>query len=528
MNQTTLRDYQSRAVADVLARFNEGSRSVVLVSPTGSGKTVMGAALVQELVRSGHRLLWLAHRIELVEQAIAKMGVPCGVIVAGARFDGSLFPVIVGSVQTVARRELPDVDVVVIDEAHHAMSPTYRRVLESYAAVKVLGLTATPCRLDGKGLGDIFEAMVEASTTSKLVEMGALVKPRVFTHPTQPDVSSVKKTAGDFNEKELEQACNQAKIRGDIVKHWLEKAAGRPSVLFAVSLEHSRALLADFAAAGVPCVHVDGKMGRREREGALDAIRTGKAQILSNVGIVTEGWDFPALEVCVLARPTQSLSLYMQMVGRVMRPHPGKAEALVLDHAGNVIRQGILPWQDVNWAERLASKKKRKGKAGGPVLKSCPECYCTMVATASTCADCGYVFVVKRDEPEQDTQTQLVEITDEVMAMIAKKRSEPVFKPGVMMRLEQEGVRFRVERGGLAWDDPNGFVQGFWLGAIEKEKKKIVAATKKEKPSAYMTRLLARIESRQVHPAFLELVKKNRGSVGRAVFEWKSTRGGFP
>jgi DNA repair protein RadD len=487
MSTLTLRSSQAGAVSEVHKASASGRRSIVLVAPTGAGKTVMGAKIVQDFAAAGRRILWVAHRIELVEQAVARMGIPCGVIVAGARLDPTLFPCTVGSLQTVVRRPVPPTDVLIIDEAHHARSGSYHALIEAVQqqnpAALVVGLTATPCRLDGKGLGDIFETLIQAAKVSELINEGSLVKPRVFGSREQPNLKGVRKVAGEYSEKGLELACNQAKLRGDVVEHWMARCAGRPTVMFAVSIEHSRQLIADFAAAGVSAVHVDGSMTRHEREKALGAVRSGEAKILSNVGIVTEGWDYPQLEVCILARPTASLSLLMQMWGRVMRPWPGK-EAIVLDHAGNIQRHNVLPWMDVEW-----QLEQSKPKIPGGAVKNCPACFATCAGNAPFCPECQHEFKSDRDVGERgvvtvDKQVQLEEITE-----IAGKVDQWLTKRGL------DGDSLFGVRNSMA---------------------------------PYIADLVQRVRANAIPPAFLPYLKEARGVVPAAANRFKRATGDWP
>jgi DNA repair protein RadD len=481
MSTLTLREYQARAVSEVHRAIENGRNAICLVAPTGAGKTVMGAKLVQDFVAAGRRVLWVAHRIELVEQAISRMGIPCGAIVAGSKLDPTLFRCTVASLQTVIRRQLPPADVLIIDEAHHARSGSYGALVEGLRAANpelvVIGLTATPCRLDGKGLGDLFETLVIAAQVSALIAEGSLVRPRVFSSRETPDLKGVKKVAGEFSDKGLELACNKAKLRGDVVEHWLARGAGRPTVLFAVSLEHSRALIADFGAAGVKAVHVDGSMSRHERERALGAVKSGEAQILSNVGIVTEGWDYPQLEVCVLARPTASLSLLMQMWGRVMRPWPGK-EAIVLDHAGNVARHKVLPWIDVEW-----SLEQSKPKVPGGAVKTCPGCFAVCPGNAQFCSECQHDFTPSsrgedRGAVTVDKNAQLVEITGDVDQWLTQ--------------------RARTTGSKLAGMAP------------------------------YIAKLVERVRANAVPPTFIPYLQEARGVVPTAANNFKRATGAWP
>lgn len=406
---TDLRPYQQSAVTQTLADLDRGLRSVVVVAATGSGKTVIGADLVQRLAGAGRKILWVAHRIELVDQALARMGIACGKIVAGEpSTDGAC---IVASKDTLLAREMPPgITDIVVDEVHHVMSAGYLKLLDRAPQADLIGLTATPCRLDGKGLGEVFNSMVIAAKTSELIAAGHLVKPRVFTVPVLPDLSGVSKSRGDYKQDELEVACNVPRLRGDIVEHWRGQCAGMPTVLFAVSIAHSKALCQDFANAGITAVHVDGTMSATARDAALDAVRSGAASVLSNVGIVTEGWDFPALACCILARPTASLSLLLQMWGRIMRPF-GAKRATVLDHAGNVVRHGVLPDTDIEWSLDAAKVKPPKQS-----VTNCPACYTLQLSTNVTCEACGAKLHADKKakkppaEVLADTTTQLAEV----------------------------------------------------------------------------------------------------------------------
>lgn len=471
MNTVAPRPYQERAVTQVLQKLSEGFRLVLLVAPTGAGKTVIAAALVQHCFARAQRVLFLAHRRELVDQADKRLGVPCDRIVAGERYHG-VAPCVVASRDTLARRDtMPIADVVIVDEAHHVMSATYQRILERFPRAKVIGLTATPTRLDGRGLGDMFETMVEAEKISVLVEQGFIMKPRVYSHPSVPDMEGAKVTGGDFNAAELEQRANRAELRGDIVKHWLERAAGQPTVLFASSVAHSLALVDAFATAGIRAVHVDGNTPKRVRDIALDEMRSGRARVLCNVEIVTEGWDMPELAVCVLARPTASLSLLLQMWGRILRVAPGK-DPIVLDHAGNVLRHGVLPWHDVPWSLEASPTRRSKKAKALPSVKNCPSCFAVSLSQARTCHECKYEW------PEASLR---------------------VDTSGALEQINHIEVSDLVER---------------YLQNAER--------FGKQETSKFARTLARRIREKKVPESFIPFVLKHRGAVSRAAFAYKA------
>lgn len=299
----------------------------------------MGAALVAS---SGRRTLWVAHRRELVHQAAAKLreaGLESGLVLAGQSCDpGKL--VQVASLQTLRRLQPPDADLVVIDEAHHAAAGSYRFLFDHYPRANLVGLTATPFRTDGKGLGGLFQEIVVACHADELCANGVLVPPRVFV-PAQPDFRNVKKVAGDFNKAQLASVMDNPPLVEDVVRQWQTSCPGQRTVVFAVNVQHSQHLVAQFRQAGVAAEHLDGQTPTPEREAVLMRLREGQTTVLSNCMLLTEGWDLPSLQCAVIARPTASLCLHLQMLGRVMRAAAGKTGAIVLDHAGNHLRLGI-------------------------------------------------------------------------------------------------------------------------------------------------------------------------------------------
>jgi DNA repair protein RadD len=315
-----LRSYQTHAV-DAVYQACHRHRGVLLVAPTGSGKTVMGSALAS---RARGKVLVLAHRKELVDQATRR--------IPGA---------VVMSIQAAIRRSaVPGVTLVIVDEAHHASAESYRKVLALYPDARVIGLTATPWRTDRRGLGDLFEHVVVAAKPADLIASGDLCPYQAFAYEA-PDVSGVAVARGDFAAGELGLAANTAKLRGAVVREYIKHARGHRALLFAVNVEHSLAMVRELRTAGVPAEHIDWQTPGEERERILKGLANGSVDVVSNVQILTEGFDCPAVEVVIVARPTQSLTLHLQMIGRALRPSPGKRSALIHDHAGNMVRHGF-------------------------------------------------------------------------------------------------------------------------------------------------------------------------------------------
>jgi DNA repair protein RadD len=398
-----LRPYQT----DVIAKFHEaveaGCRRIILVAPTGSGKTVIGASIIDNLLHNNIKMsvLVLAHRreiISLTSQKLHAAGVAHGIIQAGFPTRPNE-PVQVASIQTLWTRamnigsmDLPAADLLVIDECHHAPAQTYRKIIEAYPRALLLGLTATPCRGDGRGLGGIFEVIVECPQVAELIAQGYLVKTRVYA-PVDPDLRGVETRVGDYVESQLAERMDQAKLVGDIVEHWHKFGERRKTVVFAVSVEHSIHIRDQFMASGVRAEHIDGSTPKPERDATLARLASGEIDLISNCMVLTEGWDMPDIGCCVLARPTKKMGLYRQMVGRVLRPADRKPDAIVLDHSGAVFRHGFVE-DPVEWTldpeRRAQSPTHRKREAIGGRLLECSQCGVVRIA-GQACWHCGFL-----------------------------------------------------------------------------------------------------------------------------------------
>lgn len=394
-----LRDYQEASANRVLECM---ARRPILVLPTGAGKTVTAATIVK---RYGVRTLWLAHRRELIDQAarsLSRIGLTTGVILAG-RQPTPAAQVQVASVQTLIRRDFPRAGLVVIDEAHHACGPSYRRIVNNYPGVPILGLTATPFRLDGKGLRQAgFAEIVVGARPAELCERGVLHEPTVYA-PDRPNTKGLRIRAGDFAQDQAATLMSAPRLVGRVVETWLNRAAGRRTVVFTVNVAHSIALMERFREAGVRCEHVDGTTPLTERAEILARLASAETTVLCNCQVLTEGWDLPALEVAVLARPTASLNLHLQMIGRIMRSCAEKDGAVVLDHAGNHHRLGMV----TDHIEYSLDSKISKG-TGQSRPRHCPECTALVPPGRSACPACGYEYPYSQVELPAETDGELV------------------------------------------------------------------------------------------------------------------------
>ncbi len=409
----TLRPYQSLAVQNLRRALAGGITREMLCSPTGSGKTEIGMALVRGARAKHKRVAFLCNRVHLVEQTsrrFTKAGIMHGIL-QGENTARVYESVLVASIQTVVRRGLPEVDLIIIDEAHTvAGSKEYRAVIAAAKGVPVIGLSATPY---AKGLGKhydelggaLFQHMTVAATIPDLIEAGYLVDCDVYA-PSEPDMTGIKQARNasgemDYTDADVGRAVDKPELVGDIVTHWLRLAAGTPTVCFAANIAHSKHIVERFQAAGISAEHIDCYTDTEERREILRRMETGETMVLSNVGILAEGWDFPACRTLILARPTRSLIRYIQMAGRVLRPHASKDRALILDHSGSVVRLGF-PTDEFPLELDDGSPRDAKGgqeEREKPLPKACPSC--SYVKTVHKCPVCGFA-----PERRSDVQTR--------------------------------------------------------------------------------------------------------------------------
>ncbi|MGE3675413.1 MAG: DEAD/DEAH box helicase [Polyangiaceae bacterium] len=424
IQRPTLRPYQLEAIERLDQRVAAGVRRVCLVAPTGAGKTSIASSLILRAIERGERVVFLAHRRELISQAFTRLldfGLPgscVGILMGSDRRRRPGAPIQVASVDTLRNRSKPIADVVFTDECHRATAKSYRNIAACYPDALHIGLTATPYRANGKGLGDAYDELVVVTSPKQLIAEGYLVEPRVFTVPKaeQPDLRGVRVARGDYASELLEQAMNRQSLVGNIVEHWKKHADGIRTVVFAVSVAHSKHITERFREAGIAAEHLDGMMATDDRDAVLRRLSEGTTRVVSNVGVLCEGWDQPSVKCAVLARPTKSTGLYLQQAGRILRPwedHP----AIILDHGGCVLEHG-LPQDDREFS--LEGKKKRAGKPGEAPVRVCPDCNAVVHISIRICPECSAELFSERDIPEE-AHGELVEVT-EVPAKKPKKR----------------------------------------------------------------------------------------------------------
>jgi DNA repair protein RadD len=397
-----LRPYQIKIIEDFQREVAAGKDRIILVAPTGSGKTVIGSAIIKLFIERRRGVLVVAHRREIITQTSDKLranGIPHGIIMAGEQ-DRPLEFVHVASIQTLWSRavhrenmELPRAELVVIDECHHCPAKTYRKIIAAYPNAIVLGLTATPCRGDGRGLGGIFETLIECPQVAELIEQGYLVKTRVYA-PVIPDLKGVRVDKGDYVESQLAERMDRPKLIGDIVTHWHKYGERRKTVCFTVNVRHSVHLRDEFIKSGVRAEHIDGSTPKPERDASLARLASGEIELITNCMVLTEGWDMPEVGCCILARPTKKMGLYRQMIGRVLRPAAGKPDAIILDHSGAVYRHGFAE-DPVEWTldpDTRAESPEHTARGNDPKsrLLECSQCGAIRIAGEPCCA-CGFL-----------------------------------------------------------------------------------------------------------------------------------------
>jgi DNA repair protein RadD len=402
MRRSRLRDYQADVLDRVLSALDV-SGNVVLQMPTGAGKTVTAVELAHQKMSDGP-VWFVCHRREIRRQAaraFKRAGVSFGIIAPGE----TPYPnraVQIASIDTLRLRpkDFEKPGTIIWDECHHIAANTWAALKATFPDAWHVGLTATPERLDGKGLAKHFDQLVRGPSIRELIKEGYLAKYRIFA-PSEPDLTSARIRAGDYRKEDLEQIMNTPVLIGDAVEHYEKIAPGSRALAFTVSVEASRALVKQFVKAGVPALHIDGDTSEDVRDRAVADLGAGRIRVLSNVNVFTEGVDVPELDTIILLRPTRSLALYLQMIGRGLRPSKGKKHATILDHAGLVYEHGF-PDAEWDWSLEGGARKRRVAAAqeAEERLRECPVCTCVH-EPAPVCAACGFEYPTGKREVDQ-------------------------------------------------------------------------------------------------------------------------------
>lgn len=401
-----LRPHQVSAMTKIRQSLMAGNKRVVCQLPTGAGKTRLAAEIVNGALSKGRTVAFTVPALSLIDQtveAFASEGIDCvGVMQGDHELRNMAMPVQVCSVQTLSRRGCPDVDLVIVDEAHLRF-----KIMSEWMGkrpnVPFIGLSATPW---ARGMADDWQDLVCPVRMQDLIDQRYLAPFRVYA-PTHPDLSGVRTMAGDYHEGDLSDVMGERKLVADIVATWLKLAEWQPTLVFAVDRAHAGKLQEEFAQAGVPMGYCDAFTDRIERKVLFDQMARRDLAGIVNVGTLTTGVDAD-VRCIVLANPTKSEMRHVQIVGRALRTAPGKADALILDHADNHSRLGFVT--DIHHDKLLGGKEKNRTKKekGEPLPKECPSCHTLKQPKVRQCPVCQFEPTKKSDIETEDGE--LIEV----------------------------------------------------------------------------------------------------------------------
>lgn len=451
MTSAHLHPHQVAAIDGVWQSFASGHRRPMLELPTGSGKTVIAQAITARALAKGRRVAFCVPFLGLIDQTFdrfVQFGIDpadIGVIQADHPWRRPHARVQICSGHTLANRGFPDANLVIIDEAHRHLG-VYRTWMDTCPKVFFLGLSATPW---AKGLGKHYDDLIRPTSIEELIGLGLLSPFRVFA-PTTPDLTGIKVVNGDYHEGQLEERMSDAVLVADVVDTWLKRARGLPTICFASGRAHARHLTDKFAEAGVPAAYIDAYTPREERAEIGEQLASGSIQVVVNIATLTTGIDWD-VRCMILARPTRSRALFVQMVGRGLRTAQGKQDCIILDHSDTHQRLGLvtdIACDTLDDGTKGVAEKREREEAKTPLPKCCPSCKALMPERSRTCIVCGHEMpaVVR------------VETRDGELAEFRGKKSKPepalkaiqrMGKPSVLGQLK--GLAIRRGKDEVKW-----------------------------------------------------------------------------
>lgn len=408
-------DYQQDLVDKARNDLAAGNQGVLIVSPPGSGKSVVISEIARLTVKKGGHVLFFVHRQELVKQikdSFKQQGVDlnhCTIMTVGK----------------VANRLkiLSKPNLIIVDESQHSRAKTYLKIFGYYNDVPRLGFTGSPWRLSGKGFKDIYSAMIEGPTTKWLIEHHKLAPFTVYGYQLGNKDLLKKSSTGDYTSKSMDDFTKSI-IHGDIVKSWLKFAKDRKTIIYCHSTSFSKIVAQEFRSAGINAAHADAKTPSNERNKIMDSFKQGQIKVLCNVDLVSEGFNVPDCSCVVLLRPTESLVVYLQQSMRAMRYQPHK-QAIIIDQVGNFERFG-LPDTDYKWTLEDREKHPRKdcGSTEGLQIKTCPDCFAVIKAECVKCPICGHDFSIeiRKIKQKKDQELRAIKAEKFHIDLIAKKK----------------------------------------------------------------------------------------------------------
>ena len=406
-----LRPHQDHGVELLRDGFRAGHRRQILVMPTGAGKTITAASVASSAKAKGNLTLFIVDRIELAAQAAETMeslGLTVSILQGENTKIVAGHDVVVASIQTLVRRRLPDARLIIIDEAH-VLHQAHIKLLERWDALPVIGLSATPF---SRGLGKWFTNLVIPTTIRDLTHDGLLV-PVVAYGPNKPDLDGVETRGGDYAVGQLSARMQQSIIHADLVETWRRLGENRATLAFAVDIAHAKHIAASFNDVGVVAAHVDGYQDSEERRDTIKRFKAGEIKVLASVACLSLGFDAPIAGCAILARPTKSLTFHLQTIGRVLRPYSGKADAIILDHSGNIERHG-LPEDIAIGTLDTGTKTWGTNAHQTPLPKPCPKCAFMKPPSTHKCPSCG--FAPERQSTVQHSDGELIALTFDALA----------------------------------------------------------------------------------------------------------------
>lgn len=411
MNSLNLWDHQKKAILEIEAAWLDGINSVCYQLATGGGKSRIIRAIVDNHSRNKKIIYIIAHRKNLVRQLsqeIETAGIRHGIIAAGIPYIK--YRVQVASLQTIVRRidGIPEPEILIIDEFHHAKSKSYMNLIQAWPKAKILGVTATPARLDGSPLGDICQRLFVGPSMKELIKSGHLSDYKYYA-PGNVDLDGVHIKAGEYVQSEILARVDKRTITGNAVDHYRKRADHKPAIASCVNIIHSEHVAEEFRTAGYKAIAIHSGLTDIDIHKAINGLRTGIVEVLCQCELLGEGIDIPGATVLIGLRPTNSLVVFLQHIGRVLRKAKGKDRAIVLDHVGNWERHD-LPDDEREWS--LTGKIKKKDD---PLKhKRCPDCIQIVPKSTRVCPFCGHQWTEtaeagKRALPEQK-EGELVDV----------------------------------------------------------------------------------------------------------------------
>lgn len=406
-----LRTYQRDDVNTLRYFYAKKMSSLLYVLPTGGGKTFVFCYIAKEAIKKKNRVLILVHRQELIDQtckSLKALGIDFGIIARGYDTDYEKL-IQICSVQTLVRRlnylNEDYCQLLIIDEAHHAVAGSWEKIITNFREAKILGVTATPERCDGKGLKSKFEHMVIGPQMADLQQQEYLAPYRVFAPPEKIDLTKLKKRMGDYAKEDVDEQVTTQHFIGDVIKHYKKYLHNQTAIAFCSSVRHAQIVAETFNENDITAVSLDGNTPPHERRLILQKLERSQIKVVTSCEIISEGTDIPSVGGCLLLRPTLSLSVYLQQVGRCLRPRKNKT-AIILDHVGNVKKHG-LPNEFRDWSLEGA-KKRTQNKTDAISVKVCPVCFSALMSITKQC-ECGHIFRAK-DKKQITIDTDLEEI----------------------------------------------------------------------------------------------------------------------